>query len=230
MKGRARVPFGGVCVMCFGDLLQLQPVCGRYIFERPSHQSYQVTFDVASRWKMLNVINLEVNHRQGGDKTYADLLLRLRTNSQTDEDMRLLRTRVFKRGHSVYKQIATTIVCTKKTAKAINDRELAKLEGDEEVFKARHSHHLQAEFKPPIDDVGEVGPTQYMDEVRLKKGCPVMLLQNVDVADCLSNGQLGTYVDTVKGANGMVKVMMVKFKHPKAGQNWRERNPGILHV
>ena len=230
VKGRPRVPFGGVCVMCFGDLLQLQPVCGRYIFERPSDQSYQVTFDLASRWKMLNVINLEVNHRQGGDKTYADLLLRLRTNSQTDEDMRLLRTRVFKRGHSIYKEIATTIVCTKKTAKAINDRELAKLEGEEEVFKARHSHHLQAEFKPPIDEVGEVGNTQYMDELRLKKGCPVMLLQNVDVADCLSNGQLGTYVGTVKGANGVVKWMMVKFKNPKAGQNWRERNPGTLYI
>ena len=230
VMGRPRVPFGGVCVMCFGDLLQLQPVRGRYIFERPADQSYQVTFDVASRWEMLKVINLEVNHRQGGDKTYADLLLRLRTNSQTEEDMRLLRARVFKRGHSIYRDIATTIVCTKKTAKAINDRELAKLKGDEEMFKARHSHHLQAEFKPPIDEVGEVGPTQYMDELKLKKGCPVMLLQNVDVADCLSNGQLGTYVDTVKGANGMVKMMMVKFKHPKAGQNWRERNPGILHV
>ena len=230
VTGRSRVPFGGVCVMCFGDLLQLQPVRGRYIFERPADQSYQVTFEVASRWEMLKVVNLEVNHRQGGDKTYADLLLRLRTNSQTEEDMRLLRARVFKRGHSIYREIATTIVCTKKTAKSINDRELAKLKGDEEMFKARHSHHLQAEFKPPIDEVGEVGPTQYMDELKLKKGCPVMLLQNVDVADCLSNGQLGTYVDTVKGANGMVKVMMVKFKHPKAGQNWRERNPGILHV
>ena len=173
---------------------------------------------------------MEVNHRQGGDKTYADLLLRLRTNSQTDEDMRLLRTRVFKRGHRIYRQIATTIVCTKKTAKAINDRELAKLEGDEEVFKARHSHHLQAEFKPFINDVGEVGPTQYMDELRLKKGCPIMLLQNVDTADCLTNGQLGTYVGTVRGANGVVKMLMVKFKNPKAGQNWRERNPGRLHI
>ena len=121
-------------------------------------------------------------------------------------------------------------MCTKKTAKEINDRELAKLEGDEEVFKARHSHHLQAEFKPFINDVGEVGPTQYMDELRLKKGCPIMLLQNVDTADCLTNGQLGTYVGTVRGANGVVKMLMVKFKNPKAGQNWRERNPGRLHI
>ena len=81
-----------------------------------------------------------------------------------------------------------------------------------------------------IRDRGEVGPTQYMDELKLKKGCPVMLLHNVDVADCLSNGQLGTYVGTVKGANGAVKMIMVKFKDPKAGRNWRERNPGIHHA
>ena len=228
---RPRVPFGGVCLMCFGDLLQLQPVLGRYVFERPKYeQSYQVVFDIAPRWEMLNVINLDINHRQGGDKTYADVLLRLRTNSQTEEDMAQLRSRIFKKGHPIYKDIATTIVCTRKAVKQINDRELAKLDEDEEVYKAIHSHRLQAEFKPHIDEVGEVGNTQYMDELRLKKGCPVMLLQNKDVADGLSNGQLGTYVGAVKGSNGQVKMLMVKFKNPKVGQNWRERNPGKLFV
>ena len=42
IKQRPGVPFGGVCLMCFGDILQLRPVFGHYIFERPKTDSFQV--------------------------------------------------------------------------------------------------------------------------------------------------------------------------------------------
>ena len=44
---------------------------------------------------MFSSILLTSNHRQGKDKTYADLLNRVRVGQQTDEDMDLLRTRVW---------------------------------------------------------------------------------------------------------------------------------------
>ena len=161
--------------MCFGDMLQLRPVLGNYIFQRPKEDCFKVVFEVAPRWPMLKVINLEVNHRQGNDKAYADLLLRMRTESHTEEDMKVLKKRVFKKGHIWYKDVATTIVCTNAKAKEINDRELRKMEGEEIVFKAKHSHSLQADYKPMIDEVGQVGKTNFMDELVVKKGCPVML-------------------------------------------------------
>ena len=67
VKDRRGVPFGGVCLMCFGDMLQLRPVLGNYIFQRPKEDCFKVVFEVAPRWQMLKVINLEVNHRQGDD-------------------------------------------------------------------------------------------------------------------------------------------------------------------
>ena len=67
VKERLNVPFGGVCLMCFGDIMQLKPVMAPYIFERPGskNENYQLVFDIASRWHKLQVINLEINHRQG---------------------------------------------------------------------------------------------------------------------------------------------------------------------
>ena len=227
VMGRPGVPFGGVCLMCFGDMLQLRPVLGNYIFQRPKEDGFGVVFDVAPRWPMLKVINLEVNHRQGDDKSYADLLLRMRTESHTEEDLKVLRKRVFKKGHIWYKDVATTIVCTNAKAKDINDRELRKVEGEEIVFKAKHSHSLQADYKPMIDAVGQVGKTNFLDELVLKKGCPVILLSNIDVSDCLSNGQLGKFVDVVKGANGVVKWLIIEFKNANVGKEWRQRHPGL---
>ena len=66
-----------------------------YIAMNQPHFS-QVVYDIPSqsRWHMLRVINLEINHRQEGDKAYADLLNRLRTNSQTAEDVKMLKKRV----------------------------------------------------------------------------------------------------------------------------------------
>ena len=40
------------------------------------------------------MIRLEDNHRQGKDKVYGDLLNRVRTGSQTAEDVALPKTRV----------------------------------------------------------------------------------------------------------------------------------------
>ena len=68
---------------------------------RPLHlhsaktESFAVTFELANRWQMFNVVNLEVNHRQEGCKTYADLLNRMRTSNHTDDDIKELKKNVF---------------------------------------------------------------------------------------------------------------------------------------
>ena len=64
------VPFGGISLFFFGDILQLKPVCGRYIFDTPQNPSYYLTFKLDSLWQKLSVLNLEINHRQGDDKAY----------------------------------------------------------------------------------------------------------------------------------------------------------------
>ena len=48
IKEKNGVPFGGVSIFCFGDIMQLQPVCGKYIFDRPSNPSFYLTFELDS--------------------------------------------------------------------------------------------------------------------------------------------------------------------------------------
>ena len=86
--------FGGVSVFVFGDLYQLQPTVAKYPFEEPSNKEHARAFVLRNLWRLFTVIRLEDNHRQGKDKVYGDLLNRVRTGSQTAEDVALPKTRV----------------------------------------------------------------------------------------------------------------------------------------
>ena len=80
--------------MCFGDLFQLEPVQGRYVFKEPSNQEHAMSFKLRNLWNLFSVINLEENHRQGDEKVFGDMLNRVRIGAQTDEDIAMLQTRV----------------------------------------------------------------------------------------------------------------------------------------
>ena len=38
LKERVGIPFGGVSIMLLGDILQLRPVLGAFIFEKPKNK------------------------------------------------------------------------------------------------------------------------------------------------------------------------------------------------
>ena len=86
--------FGGLCMLLFGDLFQLQPVKARYVFKQPTNKEHGLAYTARNLWKLFTVVNLVENHRQGEDKVYGDLLNRVRTGAQTEEDIALLQTRV----------------------------------------------------------------------------------------------------------------------------------------
>ena len=44
--------FGGVAVILLGNLLQLQPVRGRYIFEEPSCDTWKLGHQFQSLWEL----------------------------------------------------------------------------------------------------------------------------------------------------------------------------------
>ena len=92
-------PFGGVTLLCFGDLLQIKPVKGRYIFDDPKCADFQLASCIESHWKKMQIVNLEVNHRQGEDKKYAEILNRIRTANHTEEDMKQLKECVRPKTH-----------------------------------------------------------------------------------------------------------------------------------
>ena len=94
LKQNADAVFGGCSVLLFGDILQLKPVMGRYIFQEPLCPDYHLPYMIDPLWQMFDVYHLTHNHRQGEDREYANILNRLRTGEHTEEDCKILKTRV----------------------------------------------------------------------------------------------------------------------------------------
>ena len=69
-------PFGGISVVLFGNILQLAPVAGRYIFEKPVCEQWLFGHELQSLWELFLPIKLTYNHRQEGEATFAEMLKR----------------------------------------------------------------------------------------------------------------------------------------------------------
>ena len=136
-------PFGGVSIILFGDMLQLRPVLGAFPFEKPKNPEFHATFALDNRWEKFEVLNLEVNHRQGKDKEYAEILNRMRIGMMTDDDIEKLKTRVRPKGHSDLKEVSLYIVCKKMLCGTLNKEYLKNLPGEELIIQARHFHKTQ---------------------------------------------------------------------------------------
>ena len=169
--------FGGVNVYLFGDPAQLKPVRGSYIFAAPNCPDYKLAYGdgTDSLWKSFSVINLEENHRQGKDKSYADMLNRIRVGKQTQEDIEILRSRIRPKDHQDLKGAVFISAKVAPVAK-FNEIALAKTPGKVYISKATHIQAMSKSYKPRIDKKsGRVGDTHYVDELKLKIGARVML-------------------------------------------------------
>ena len=123
IKEKPGIPFGGVLIAAFGDIFQLKPVCGRYIFAKPANTAYHICYRLDNRWEMLQVINLKTNHRQGEDRDFADLLNRIRVvekGNLSQEDINTLQARVRPINHPDIKAASLNVVCTLKKGHQMN--------------------------------------------------------------------------------------------------------------
>ncbi|XP_071944875.1 ATP-dependent DNA helicase pif1-like [Antedon mediterranea] len=120
--------FGGCAVLLFGDILQLKPVMGKYVFDLPISSDYHASFYIESLWNTFRVIHLLTNHRQGEDHVYADLLNRVRTGSQNENDITLLQERVRPLNHPDIPKDALFVTCTNKDVNTINNTKLEEVQ------------------------------------------------------------------------------------------------------
>ena len=222
------VPFGGLSIIAFGDMMQLKPVMGRYVCDEPINMDFRMTHRIESRWHMFSSIILEINHRQGRDKPYADLLNRIRVGKQTQEDLDLLRTRVRPENHPDLKNADLYLMCKRKDCAKRNLLDLNKLDGKMIKIKAKHHHPTQKNYKPWIEPKeGAIASTSFLDELYLKIGAKVMLIHNINTTDALTNGQLGRLVDMIKTKSGDIDKLIIKLKNKAAGKQNRQKHPGL---
>ena len=228
LKERVGIPFGGVSILDLGDMLQLRPVMGAFPFEKPLNPEFHATFKLHNRWEMFKVLNLEVNHRQGEDKTYAEMLNRIRVGKMTEDDIAKLKTRVRPKNHQDLKEVNLFIVPTKIACTRFNKEYLKALDGNEIKLKARHYHATQRKFTPFIEKKeGAIGTTAFQDEIMLKIGAKIIIIHNIDTSDGLTNGQLGELVSIIYSKDGEVDKLIIKLQKKDAGQQNRKQFPGL---
>ncbi len=173
VRGNER-PFGGVRLICFGDLYQLPPVVKgdeREAFEEeyetPFFFSSQV-FDRLQRDRRvpLEYIQLQKIYRQT-DERFISLLQEIRTQSITPERLALLNERVLDDGR--VDDLAgdfVVLTATKARAEAINNYHLECLPGRVRAYLANQDGKFPDSSRPTLE------------RLRLKKGARVMLLNN----------------------------------------------------
>ena len=189
------LPLGGISVFVLGDVLQIKPTLGSFIYAPPSDKRLKLYHAVENLWERFVVINLRTNHRQGDDKVYADLLNRLRIGEQTNDDVATLKTRVFKRGDKANPKDAIYISGTNAVVNRINNLRLSQLDGQVVELIANVFSESRGNFKPALDNKEDIRGTTLQLKLLLKKNCRVMLTCNLDVCDGLTNGSQGQVVD-----------------------------------
>ena len=219
------VPFGGLSVIVFGDLYQLQPPKARYVFEEPTNKEHALAYQLRNLWQLFKVVNLVENHRQGEDKVYGDLLNRLRIGAHTEEDVSLLETRIRPKSDPILNN-ALHVYGTNAKVNARNTSKLEEIDGELITIKARNASRTVKKFK--VNNAGCIKNTPFQAVLQLKIGAEVVLVHNVDTLDGLTNGCRGVLVDVERTSEG-VQRLVVRFHNPNHGKLHRQKNPCKKH-
>jgi len=204
---------GGLQIVCSGDFFQLPPVKPRstfdFVFETPEwsegiHKFFEFTHIFRAK-----------------DQLFSELLLRVRTGSQTEEDIAILRTRMHQAVKCPEGIEPTQLFSHVRDVEAYNQTKLEALPGEPVLlqaqitahYKTTENHHKskrkytfgttraqeQAERQVPV-----------ISQMQLKKDAQVMLVVNLAPEEDLVNGSRGV----VTGFEGKSAVM-VKFMNEK---------------
>ena len=236
--------FGDKGIILVGDLMQLKPIMGRYIFEAPAHEKFAPYFEVNSLWHSFEVINLRENHRQGDALIFSRVLNKVRMGDVDTEVEELLKTRlidgnkkstrrkrkILKTDTELNQKIAdhgndtsdlsvTHVFYTNEEVSNHNSKMLNLLPHSTPLVKIRAN--IPPGFKPKYTKHGTFEKTQFKEILSLKKGARVMLISNIDVLDGLVNGSLG-HIVAIEEKNGIVEYIIIAFDDKESGVRQRQ--------
>lgn len=186
VRRKHELPFGGVQLLCIGDLFQLPPVAQRH--EWSILQEYYASpffFDsYVIKEQMPLLIELNKIYRQKED-SFVGLLNKVRNNNMKADDFEDLHLRYNPSFRPSHKEKYITLTSHNNQADQINYRELHKL--------LAPSHNYEA----TVD--GEFPENNYPAEgtLVLKEGAQVMFLKNDAIQKRYFNGKIGV-VKTLK--------------------------------
>ncbi len=218
--------FGGIGVILVGDLMQLPPVQGRYVFQAPKNPQFLAFHSVTPIWKQFTPFVLQHNHRQGESKTWSETLNRIREGNLTEEDEKILKDRTT--NEPFLDENAMHVFYTNKEVHEHNTKMLDGLPSLEMSFNAINV--VPKGYSPFTTLHGTVGSTQFHQDLKLKVGARCMLIFNVNTVDELVNGATGSVVAFERGkkmCRNSYDCIIVKFDDESCGEQQRLKYPGL---
>ena len=208
--------FGGVSILAVGDLFQLQPVGQNHVFGLPSDSYARLH---GSLWaENFHLIELTESMRQKEDQQFADLLMRVRTATCTQEDVELLKTRVVSKSDNGYPSDALHVFKTNKEVDEHNAEHLKQIQTP--VFHIK-SVDVKKDVRTGLIDVAiSSKPSDsggLREVVSVAVGVRVMVTVNINVSDGLANGVCGT-VTGIDSTGNEVHTILVKFDSVRVGK------------
>jgi hypothetical protein len=200
--------------------MQLKPIRGDYIFEQPKYGMLRDVHEVFNLWEQFQCIVLEMNHRQGEDKEYADLLGRIRFREQhealSEDDLALLMSRCMKPTNE-----ETTIHILGKNASVneVNEKRLHLLKSKLYTIEAKH---IPSTRNVTIKASGTIEETAFLQTLHLKVGARIMLIHNINTMDGLTNGAQGKVME-ILAKDDRVRYILIKFDNPNIGNEQRRK-------
>ncbi|XP_057310034.1 uncharacterized protein LOC130648031 [Hydractinia symbiolongicarpus] len=209
------LPFAGVTVIACGDLYQLPPVQQRSVFADFKND----WLNFPHLWKYFKLAELTEVMRQRGDSQLIDLLNKVRLANLDDCDIKLLKSRVISSADSEYPYDALHIFAENGPARAHNELMLDSVSGN--CFTLQSIDQLPKNIpKSTIDKAlnrnqSETGGLTKV--LKIKINARVMLTVNIDIADRLINGQIGTVKHVTTDSNKNVLKIYLHLDDSNAG-------------
>lgn len=192
---------GGMQIILTGDLLQNMPIFNQSyeIGKLEGEQDKRLIIDSKIFTKEFNkknnnIIVLKENFRQKSDLLFMQILSRIRIGEHLKEDIELLNKKCVEFENHSFEKIPVHLVTTNKKAQYINEKNLDNLKGKNIIFNSKFQKEssdlqlaeiLENELKTQFRQRG-------IDNITLKSGARVMLIKNLDTANGLVNGAIGT--------------------------------------
>jgi len=193
---RSNKPFGGIQIILTGDLLQLETIFNTTtpLNNNSSDNRLIIESELFKKMFTKSTVVLQENFRQKTDTKYIDILMRIRKGLQNEQDIKTLQTRLV----DTDKNSLIHLVSSNKKAQLINSKQLDKIKQEDYLFECQFSRYgntetcdlLEKELRSQFSQRG-------IDTLKLRKGCRVLLIKNLDVSLGLVNGSIGTVKDFI---------------------------------
>jgi ATP-dependent DNA helicase PIF1 len=215
-SGKTKLPFGGVKIVCFGDLYQLPPIVKsgeeeqyfKEVYASPFFFDAEVFQSVA-----IKVLELSKSYRQD-QETQADFLSILnciREGEIGDELLALLNSRVITAGTKLPDNVVT-LSARREAAALINQLALEQLDGTEYILPGLVSGGFH----------GKDLPTE--EVLRVKEKAQIMMLNN-DASKRWVNGDVATVVRIKINKEAKTEEIIIRLTdtgalYPVAKHSW----------